>query len=96
MRISQQIKNMLKYLPVLAVLAATILGLVAGTNLYLTSLDSQSETNKPPLVLIPEAVDSCRFSNFYTSLPPKCRLPDGRFIPVPGTSAYSSVPPKGK
>ena len=96
MRISQQIKNMLKYLPVLAVLAATILGLFAGTNLYPTSLDSQSETNKPQLMPIREAVDSCRFSNIYTSLPPKCRMPDGKFIPVPGTSPYSFVPPKGK
>jgi hypothetical protein len=96
MRISQQIKNMLKHLPVLAVLAATMLGLFAGTNLYLTSLDYHAETNKPQLMPIPEAVDSCRFSNIYTSLPPKCRMPDGRFIPVPGISPYSFVPPKGK
>jgi hypothetical protein len=86
MRSSKLAKNLLKYLPVLAVLVATVLGLFIGKDLYLTSFDSQSKT---PALLSPEpnnpqppialgAEGPCRFSNLYTSLPPKCKTLEGR------------------
>ena len=100
MRISQLAKNMLAYLPVLAVLAATVIGLFIGKDLYPTSLDSQAKTptqlpvepNDPQPPINPEALGPCGLSNIYTSLPPKCKTPDGSFIPVPGTSSNSIVP----
>ena len=100
MRISQLLKNMLKYLPVLAILLATVIGLFLGKNLYPASLDSQSKTpaqlstepnNLQPLI-VPGAMGPCGFSNIYTSLPPKCRTLDGKFIPLPGTSNLFVIP----
>jgi hypothetical protein len=85
-------KRTLKYLPVLAVLFATVIGLVLGKDLYPTSLDSQ--ITAPMMVL--GAKGPCGLSAIYTSLPPKCRTFDGKFIPVPGTSSYILVTPEGK
>jgi len=76
MRNSKLRKNMLKQLPVLAVLAATVLGLFIGKDLY----------PKSPIVL--EAQGACGALNLYTSLPPKCKTLDGKFIPMPGALPY--------
>ena len=76
MRSSKLRKNMLKQLPLLAVLVATVLGLLIGKDLY----------PKPPIVL--EAQAPCGALNLYTSLPPKCKTLDGKFIPMPGASPY--------
>ncbi|HLO16818.1 MAG TPA: hypothetical protein VK206_18435 [Anaerolineales bacterium] len=96
MRSSKLAKNMLKYLPVLAVLVATVLALLIAKDLYPLSLDAQYKTPallspepntpEPPIVL--GAQGPCGFSNLYTSLPPKCKTLDGKFIPAPGTSPY--------
>jgi hypothetical protein len=95
---------MLKVLPVLAVLAATVAGLFIGKDLYPPLLDSQSrtpvqlqdETNslQPPIIMGAES--PCGFSNIYTSLPPKCRTFDGKFIPLPGASSNLFVVPERK
>ena len=92
MRIFELAKDMLKYLPVIAVLSATVVGLVAGKALYPASLDSRT----PPPMIIPEAGTSCGSSNIYTSLPPRCKTLEGEFMPLPGTSLYLLVPPEGK
>jgi hypothetical protein len=100
MRITQQAKSILKYLPVLAVLAVTLMGLFMGKDLYRISLDSGSKTPtllsaepnspQPPIVL--EAAGPCDLAHIYTSLPPKCKTTDGKFIPVPGTSNILVIP----
>ena|SRR5215208_8533553 len=104
MRISNLAKNMLKYLPVLAVLIATVTGLFIGKDLYPASLSSQSETltqlmaelkNPPPPIVLGE-VGPCGFSNVYTSLPPKCKTSDGSFKQANGTSPYISRIPDTK
>ena len=100
MRISKLAKNMLKFLPVLAVLAATVMGLFIGKDLNRTSLDSQAETpaqsliepNNLQLLPILGVGSHCFYSNIYTSLPPKCRTSDGEFIPLPGTSNILVIP----
>lgn len=92
MRISELANNMLKYLPVIAVLAATVVGLVVGKALYPPSLDSRT----PPPMIIPGAEAPCGSSNIYTSLPPKCKTLEGEFMPLPGPSLYLLVPPEGK
>ena len=104
MRSSKLAKNLLKVLPVLAVLVATVLGLFIAKDLYPPSLDSQQKTpallspepnnREPPMV--PGAQGPCGFSNLYTSLPPKCKTLDGKFIPAPGTSPYILVTPEVK
>jgi hypothetical protein len=101
MQISKQAKHMLKYLSVLAVLLATIIGLFIGKDLYWISSDSQlktpthlaTEPNNPQPQIIMGTTDSCSLT-IYTSLPPKCKTMDGEFIPVPGS--YIFVTPEGK
>lgn len=102
MQISKLARTMLKYLPVLAVLAATVIGLFIGKDLYPTSLDSQPKTHaqlpaapnnsQPPIIL--ESVDPC--GAIYLSLPPKCKTLDGKFILPPGPTPYIIVTPEGK
>jgi hypothetical protein len=93
MRISKLAKTMLKYLPILAVLAATVIGLFIGKDLYPPSLDSQPKTPTPlPLVL--GTIDPC--VAIYLTQPPKCKTLEGKFIPLPGTSPYIIVTPEGK
>ena len=100
MRNSQLVKNILTYLPALVVLGATVIGVLIGKDLFPTSLDSQPKTpmrsltdpNNPQLLIIPGTDSPCGFSNIYTSLPPKCKTLDGKFIPVPETS-YIIVTP---
>jgi hypothetical protein len=104
MRISKLAKNILTYLPVLAVLAGTVIGLFIGKDMYPASLDSQAKTptllpaepNDPQPLINPEAIGPCGFSNLYTSLPPKCKTLDGKFIPVPGFPSNIFVIPEGK
>ena len=86
MRVSQPVKNLLKYLSVLAVLAATVIGLFIGIDLYPPSFHSQVETNSL----------KCLSPLIYTSLPPKCRTADGKFIPIPWESSYVFGIPKVK
>ena len=88
MRVSQPVRNLLNYLSVLAVLAASVIGLFIGKDLYLPSFHSQVETNSSQLLPITEAVDSCVSPLVYTSLPPKCKTADGKFIPIPWESSY--------
>lgn len=104
MRISKLAKNILTYLPVLAVLTATAIGLFIGKDLYPTLLDSQAKTptrlpaepNDPQRPIDPEAMGPCGLSNIYTSLPPKCKTLDGKFVPVPGFPSTIFVIPEGK
>jgi hypothetical protein len=93
MEISNLAKKLWKYLPVLAVLVANVLGLFIGKDLYAPL--STERNNPQPLIVLGEE-GFCRFSNIYTSLPPKCKTPEGDFIPVPGTSPYLFVTPQGK
>ena len=96
MRASQPIKNLLKYLSVLAVLAATVISLFIGNYLYPSSFHSQAETKSSQLLPITEAVDSCVSPLIYTSLPPKCKTAHGKFIPIPWASSSIFVIPKSK
>jgi hypothetical protein len=98
------VKNMFKYLPILAVLIATLIGVLLGKDLYPTSVDFQSKTptqlstephSSQPLIIL-GSEDSCGFSNIYTSLPPKCKTLGGEFIPLPGTSPDIVLTPEGK
>jgi hypothetical protein len=97
-------KEHVEILPVLAMLIATALGLFIGKDLYPTLFDAQSKTaaplstqpNHPQPLIVLGAEGLCRFSNIYTSLPPKCKTLDGKFVPVPGTSPDIFVPPGGK
>lgn len=102
MRISKLSKTVLKYLLILAVLVATVIGLFIGKELYPTSLNSQpkpptqltteSNNSQPPIVL--GSLDPCRA--IYMSQPPKCKTLDGKFIFPPGTSPYIILTPEGK
>lgn len=104
MRIPELAKKLLKFLPVLALLIATLIGVVAGKDLFPTSLDTQTTTppqlptepneQQPPIIL--GNMGPCNFSNLYLSLPPKCKTLEGEFIPAPGTSPYILVTPEGK
>ncbi|HSL46836.1 MAG TPA: hypothetical protein VK897_25590 [Anaerolineales bacterium] len=104
MQISKLAKNMLRYLPVLAVLVATVLGLLLGEGLYPPSLDSQLETvaqlpggsSNPQSLIIPATTDTCMTGMIFTSLPPKCKTLDGNFILANGTSPYVIAIPEGK
>ena len=104
MQLPKLAKDLLKYLPILAVLVATTIGLFIGRDLYPTPLDSRPKTpfqlpTKPddplPPIILGET-GPCGLSNIYTSLPPKCKTMDGTFIPVPGTSPLIIVTPAGK
>jgi hypothetical protein len=99
MYISKLAKHLSKYLPVLAVLLATVIGLFVGRDLYPASSDSPSKTPaqflarpdnpQPPILL--GAPDPCG-ALIYTSLPPKCKTLDGEFMFVPGTSSIVVIP----
>jgi hypothetical protein len=99
MQISKRAKHLSKYLSVLAVLLATVIGLLVGRDLYPAWSDSASETptqflarpdnSQPPLLL--GALDPCG-ALIYTSLPPKCKTLDGQFMFVPGTSSIFVIP----
>jgi|WetSurMetagenome_2_1015567.scaffolds.fasta_scaffold989108_1 hypothetical protein len=104
MRNSPIVKNMLKYVPVGAVLVATLMGMLLGKDLYPTSLDFHSKTptqlstepnSRPPLIIM-GSEGPCGFSNIYTSLPPKCKTLEGEFMPVPGSSPYIGLTPGRK
>jgi len=84
MQISKLAKNVLKYLPVLAVLVATGISLFIGQALYPASLDSQPKT---PMEIL-GARGTCVSPLIYTSLPPKCKTSDGSFIQANGISPY--------
>jgi hypothetical protein len=104
MQKSKLVRSMLKYLLILAILAATIIGLFIGKELYIISLDSQPKTPtqthvpteqnnpQPPIVL--GTADLC--VAVYLSQPPKCKTLDGTFIPVPGAAQFILVTPEGK
>ena len=96
MRVSQPVKNLLKYLSVLAVLSATVIGLFIGKDLYPPSFHSQVGKNSSKLLPINRAANSCLSPLIYTSLPPKCKTADGKFIPIPWESSYVFGIPKGK
>jgi hypothetical protein len=100
MRVPKLVKRILKYLPILAILAATLTTVLLGKDLYPGSLDFES---KAPLTIPAEANASqplivngtsspCPLSTIYTSLPPKCRTLDGEFIPLPGASNIIVIP----
>ena len=103
MRIPKLAKDLLTYIPILAVLAAVGIGLFLGEDLYPASLNSQSQmpayASTPPkdlqLLPIPGAGETCFYGAIYTSLPPKCKTAEGKFIPLPGSS-YLYVMPPGK
>src|SRR5512138_2093993 len=102
MQNSKLVKSMLKYLPIAAVLAATVIGLFIGKELYPTFLGSQSKTptqlsaepNNPQPPIAPATIEPCLA--IYLTQPPKCKTLDGKFIPLPGTSPYFLVTPEVK
>ena len=90
MQISKLAKDLLKYLPVFAVLVAISLVFFLGRDLSPTPLDSHS---RQPLIIL-RADSPCDTSNLYLTFPPKCKTLDGKFNPVPGS--YIPVPPENK
>ena len=103
MQNSKLARTTLKYLIILAVLVATVIGVFIGKDLYPTSLDSQPTTPATPLQIEPNNPQSPRAMGtiepclgIFLSLPPKCMTLDGDLIPVPGTLPYILVTPEGK
>jgi hypothetical protein len=104
MRISQLANHVWKYLSVLAVLVATVVGALMGRDLYPVSLASRSQTP----TLLPAEPDglqpflslgetgTCLSSLIFLSLPPKCKTLDGSFIQAGGPSPYVILIPEGK
>jgi hypothetical protein len=98
MRISTLAKNSLQYLSVLAMLAAMGIGLFIGKGFYPASPNSSPRTTSQVwsaphnLQLLPVPQGRCIFPLIYTSLPPKCKTADGKFIPVPGSSYLFLIP----
>jgi hypothetical protein len=69
-----------------------VMGVALGMDLYPPSLDSQPEIG----LIVPGTMQPCSLSAIYTSLPPKCKTSDGKFIPLPGASPYILLTPAGK
>ena len=102
MHLSRVAKNVLQYLPVLAVMAATVLGLLLGNVLYPTSSDFQLESpsqmpgepdaSQPSFVSGAEG--TCLPTAIFTSYPPKCKTLDGKFIPLDDMFPNSGRLPK--
>lgn len=86
MRISNLVKNVLTYLPFLAVLVVTGLGLWLGRDLYPSLFPAETNTLSQPRALLSLGTEvPCNL--IYTSLPPKCKTFDGSFVPADGISA---------
>ena len=104
MKSSKLAKSLLTYLPLLAVMAAVVIGVFIGKSLYPISVDSQRETpvlvlgdqNNLPLLAISGAARSCISPLIYTSLPPKCKTADGTFMQINGMPSNFIPLPKGK
>jgi hypothetical protein len=101
---SKLAKYTLAYLPVLAVLVATVLGMILGEGLYPTSIDSHhkpvtqvaaASDNPQPLNVL-GTPGTCMGGLIFTSLPPKCKTVDGSFILANGASSYVILSPGGK
>ncbi len=85
MRISNLVKNVLTYLPVLAVLVVTGLGLWLGRDLYPALFLSETNMLTQPRGLLSLGTEvPCNL--IYTSLPPKCKTFEGSFVPADGIS----------
>ena len=85
MRTSKMAKNLLTYLPVLAALVVTGLGLWIGRDLYPSLFPSETNTLTQPRALLSLGTEvPCNL--IYTSLPPKCKTFDGSFVPADGVS----------
>lgn len=101
MHISRAAKNVFRYLPVLAVMAATALGLLLGNALHPTSSDFQLESpsqilvepNAPQPWFVPGAEGTCLPGAIFTSYPPKCKTLDGKFIPLDDVFPSIGLPP---
>jgi hypothetical protein len=84
MQFSKLVKNLLKYLPVLAVLCVVVIGLWVGQAIYPPAVQ-QAET---ALLTHPGTEESCFSPLLYTSYPPRCKSREGKLIIVPGTSTF--------
>jgi hypothetical protein len=104
MRTSKLAKSILNYLPVLAVIAVAVIGIILAREPYQTAPASgtrpttqfSAEKDTSPQLLMPFEAGTCFSQELYTSLPPKCRTQDGSFIQIPGTSPDGFVIPPGK
>ena len=100
MKTSKLAKNIWKYLPLLAVVVVAATGIFIAKDLYQTSLDSQvtsitqfpAEQNGPQLIPDFGTAGPCISPLIYTSLPPKCKTTDGKFIQLPGSSNVLVIP----
>jgi hypothetical protein len=82
---SKLVKNLMTVLPVLAVLAVTVLGLWVGKDLHPSWFPSETNTLTQPRGLLSLGTEvPCNL--IYTSLPPKCKTFDGSFVPADGIS----------
>jgi hypothetical protein len=104
MRTSKLAKSILNYLPVLAVIAVAMIGVLLARKPDQTSLASVTKTitqysaeeDNPMRLLFPSETGTCLSPEIYTSLPPKCRTMDGSFIQLPGPSPDGFLIPPGK
>jgi hypothetical protein len=89
---------------ILAVLFATVIGMLIGDNLYPASLASQREIparlpaepdGLQPFLALGEP-GTCLSSLIFLSLPPKCKTLDGSFVQAGGPSPYVILIPQGK
>ena len=89
MRMSKLAKNMSTYLPVLAVLVVTVLGLWIGQNLYPSLFPSETNTPSQPYGFLTFGTEVlCGPSAIYTSFPPKCKQIDGSFVLADGIPPF--------
>ena len=95
MQTTKLAKSILNYLPILAVMAAVVLGMVMAKDPDQPSLNSQA-INTTPLLMLPGADSPCISPLIYTSLPAKCKTADGTFIQVDEMSSNVFTVPKVK
>lgn len=94
-------KLLLKYLPLLIVMAVALTGSRMIKDLDPKVVDSRTEINEiplqteqlePQLLNVNETENECFGPLIYTSLPPKCRTLDGDFIQIDEVHPYIIVP----
>jgi len=93
MRMSKLVKNLSIYLPVLAVLVVTVLGLWIGKDLYPSLFPSATNTPTQPGGLLTFGTEvPCNPFTIYTSFPPKCKTIEGDFVPADEIPPFVIMP----
>jgi hypothetical protein len=89
--------NIRKYLPLFTITVVMVLGMFIARDFFQTSTDA-------PFGTASQTLDGqtgfegrpCISLNIYTSLPAKCKIADGKFLPVGEIWSNVFVAPEGK